>query len=106
MDMPHVSATISRITVFDRDATGSLRPVTIYKRRRRKKKQTRGLRPLERTTRMIADANDRFTSDYTRRHRRSNRKRRDGWLRDFIVNLSRATNKGRKEIKPGRILSW
>ncbi len=106
MDMPHVSATINRITIFDRDAAGHLKPVTIYKRRRGRKKQTRGLRPLERSIRMIADANDRFSSSYLSRHRRSNRKRRDGWLRDITTNLSKAANKGRKEIDLSRVLSW
>ena len=106
MDMPHVSATVRRITIFDRDVTGSLRPVVIYNRRRGKKKQTRGLRPLERTVRMFTDANDRFAREYRYRHRRSNRKRRDGWLRDALSNVTKAGNKGRKELELTRVLSW
>jgi hypothetical protein len=106
MDMPHVRATVRRITVFDRDSMGSLRPVVIYNRRRGKKKQTKGLRPLERMVRTFADANDAFASNYARRHRRSNRKRRDGWLRDALVNWSKATNKGAKEFRSSRVLSW
>jgi hypothetical protein len=106
MDMPHVSATVNRITIFDRDAAGNLQPVTIYKRRRSKKKQSRGLKPLERAVRMLADANDRVAGSYTSRHRRSNRKKRDGWMKDLPINLSKAANKGRKEIKLRRLLSW
>jgi hypothetical protein len=106
MDMPHVRATVRRITIFDRDATGSLRPVVVYKRRRGKKKQTKGLRPVERLVRTVADANDAMASTYRRRHRRSNRKRRDGWVRDALVNLAKAGNKGRKELGVSKVLSW
>ena len=106
MDMPHVRATVRRITIFDRDATGSLRPVVIYNRRRSKKKQSKGLKPFEQVVRTIADANDAVASTYVRRHKRSNRKRKDGWLRDVVVNLSKAGDKGRKELQDTRILSW
>ncbi len=106
MDLPHVRATVRRITIFDRDATGSLRPVVIYNRRSKKKKQTKGLKPIERIVRSLADANDAVASTYVSRHRRSNRKRKDGWLRDALVNLSKAGDKGRKELQDTRLLSW
>jgi hypothetical protein len=106
MDLPHVRATVRRITIFDRDASGSLRPVVIYKRERGKKKQTKGLRPVERLVRAVADANDAMASTYVKRHRRSNRKRKDGWLRDAIVNVSKAGDKGRKELQDTRLLDW
>ncbi len=106
MDMPHVRATVRRITIFDRDATGSLRPVVVYNRRRSKKKQTKGLKPIERLVRTVADANDAMAGTYIRRHRRSNRKRKDGWLRDALVNLSKAGDKGRKELQDTRLLGW
>lgn len=107
MDTPRLSRKIRKITVYDRDATGSLRPVVVFDRRRKKKKkQTRGLRPVERLVRTVADANDAFGSTYASRHRRSNKKRRDGWIRDVAVNVSKAANKGRKELNLSRILSW
>lgn len=106
MDTPRLSRQVRKITIFDRDATGSLRPVVVFDRRRRKKKQTKGLRPIERAVRTVVDANDAFGSTYASRHRRSNRKRRDGWLRDMAVNVAKAGNKGRKELEISRILSW
>jgi hypothetical protein len=106
MDTPRLSRKIQRITVFDRDVTGSLRPVVLFDRRPKKKKQTKGLRPVERLVRTVVDANDAFGSTYARRHRRSNRKRRDGWLRDMVVNYSKAGNKARKELEVSRILNW
>ena len=97
MDLPRLSKQIKRITVFDRDATGSLRPVVVFNRRRSKKKQTKALRPVERLVRTMSDGNDSFAGAYARRHRKSNRKSRNGWLRDLPLNLSRAANKGLKE---------
>src|SRR6185437_9643507 len=99
MDTPRLSTKIRRITVFDRDVTGSLRPVVLFDRRRKKKKQTKGLKPIERLVRSVVDANDAFGSTYAQRHRRSNRKRRDGWLKDMAANISKAGNKGRKELE-------
>jgi Family of unknown function (DUF6312) len=106
MDTPRLSRKIRRITVFDRDATGSLRAVVVFDRRKKRKKQTKGLQPLERLVRTVADANDAFGSSYASRHRRSNRKRKDGWLRDLAVNVTKAGNKGRKELEVSRILNW
>ena len=106
MDTPRLTKTIRKITVYDRDATGSLRPVVIFDRRCKKKKQTKGLRPVERLVRSVADANEAYGSSYAGRHRRSNKKRKDGWIRDLTVNVSKAANKGRKELKLSRILSW
>ena len=97
MDLPRLSKRIKRITVFDRDATGSLRPVVVFNRRRSKKKQAKALRPVERLVRTMSDGNDSFAGAYARRHRKSNRKSRNGWLRDLPLNLSRAANKGLKE---------
>ena len=106
LDTPRLSKTVRRITIFDRDSTGSLRPVVLFDRKRKNKKQTKGLKPIERVVRTIADANERFGSTYLRRHRRSNRKRRDGWLRDMPVNVLRAGNKGLKEYEASRLLTW
>ena len=106
MNVPRLSKTVRRMIAFDRDVTGRLRPVVLVDRRRKKKKQTRGLRPLERMVRTVSNANDAFAGTYARRHRRSNRKRKDGWLRDSLVNVAKAANKGRKKLKVSRILSW
>jgi ribosomal protein L20 len=106
IDTRRLSRSVSRISVFDRDSRGSLRPVVLFDRRKKKKKQTKGLRPVERIVRTVADANDAVASTYARRHRRSNRKRRDGWLRDMLVNVNRAGNKGLKEYEVSRVLSW
>jgi hypothetical protein len=106
MDTPRLSKAIRKITVFDRDATGSLMPVVVFDRRRKRKKQTKGLKPLERLVRSVADGYDRYGSTYAKRHRRSNRKRKDGWLRDIVQNVAKAGDKSRKKLDPSRVLIW
>jgi hypothetical protein len=104
MDLPRLGKQIQKITVFERDATGSLRPVVVFKRRRSKKKQSRAFKPIERLVRTMSDGNDSFTGSYARRHRKSNRKNRNGWLRDLPLNLSRAATKGMKEYDLVRLV--
>jgi len=86
-----------RITIFDRDAAGGFRPVVVFNRRRGKKRQAKALKPLERAVRTLSNSNDSFASSYASRHRKSNRKHRNGWLRDLPLNLSKAATKGLKK---------
>jgi hypothetical protein len=104
MDLPRLSKQVRKITVFDREASGSLRPVVVFSRRRKKKKQTKALRPIERLVRTVSDGNDAVAGNYARRHRKSSRKRRDGWLRDLPLNLSRSATKGLREYDLARLL--
>jgi hypothetical protein len=106
MDVPRLSKQVRKITVFDREASGDVRPVVVFSRRRKKKKQTKALRPIERLVRTVSDGNDAFASNYARRHRKSSRKRRNGWLRDLPLNLTRSATKGMKEYDIARLLRW
>jgi hypothetical protein len=76
--------------------------ILVYRvERKRKKKGTRGLRIFEKILRRGASANETMASDYLERHKRSSGKRRDGWLRDFPVNVFRAQQKSLKRLKLG-----
>jgi len=39
------------------------------------------------------------SGEYISRHDRSNRKKRDGWLRDYVFNLARANREGMKKLR-------
>lgn len=72
----------------------------VVKKKKKKKKQSKGLAKIwERATRRGAKANKSISDTYLRRHRRSNRKRRDGWMRDWSYNWNRASRKGGKKFK-------
>jgi len=91
---------IDRITLV---ALGTARgeTETLYKAKKRKKKKkgSRWLRPFERMQRRTLDAQEAFFRDANRRHRKSNRKRRDGWLRDGGDNTMKSSRKAFKKIR-------
>jgi hypothetical protein len=94
---------IKRITILKSDSAAGAESIgdrVVVKRKRKRKKQSKGIvRILERATRRAAKANEITNDNYLDRHRRSNRKRRDGWLRDLGYNWSRANRKGSKKFK-------
>lgn len=105
MDLPRLSKSVQRITVLERDSTGELSSVVVFERRKKGKKGSRAVRPLEKIARSIADANEAYATSYRDRHKKSNRKRRDGWMRDFPVNITRAGRKGFRKFSVTRFLS-
>lgn len=76
----------------------------VVKKKRKKKKQSKGVMKLfERLARRSADANGSTSDSYLSRHRRSNKKRRDGWMRDYGYNWVRANRKGGKKFKISKL---
>jgi hypothetical protein len=99
MDIPGVSKSIRRIAVLQRDPSGRLVPVVVYRRDRSTKKGTRGFKIFERATRRIVEAQRSVADSYLSRHDKSNVKRRDGWIRDLPFNLVRSGEKARRALK-------
>ena len=105
MEMARITKSVRRVTMLQRDDLGNLRPVVLFSRGRRKKnKSTAAVQPFEQMTRSLAEASDAATRTYLRRHKRSNRKRRDGWVGDAQTNLLRAGTKALKQIQPARLV--
>ena len=84
---------IKKITVVASDSKE-----TLYKSSKKKRKISRWLRPLERGERRATNALATFSDTLLRRHKRSNRKRRNGWLRDGTLNLVKAERKAFKKL--------
>lgn len=97
---------IKRITILkasDAAGHGQVGGMVI-KKKRKKKKQSKGLVKIwERVARRSAKADQKSADTYLSRHRRSNRKHRDGWLRDLGYNWARSRRKGNKELKLSKI---
>ena len=106
MEVPRLDSSVRSVTILQKDADGALRPVVVYKRSGKKKKTTKALRPVERLARQLVDAQARAADSYRARHDKSNEKKRDGWLRDFPVNVFRASERGNRAIKLNRLLSF
>jgi hypothetical protein len=106
MDIPRVSKSVQRVTVLRKDPSGQVVAVTLYRKGQSRKKQSRWLKFAEKTTRHLADAQMKSGQSYLSRHSRSNTKKKDGWVRDYPVNVLRASRKGTKALKLNRLFSF
>ncbi|MGO9432636.1 DUF6312 domain-containing protein [Rhodoblastus sp.] len=96
MQILNLGKSIRKVSIVKPGGSGV---VVIHRgKRSRKKKQSWELRPFERVSRRFADANLASAKSYAKQHRKSNRKKRDGWLRDMPDNMMRAGSKGLKEL--------
>jgi len=70
--------------------------VKLLPQRRRKRRSKGLLRTWERLVLQRAKARAAAAQDYQKRHEHSNRKHRNGWLRDLSYNLIVAARRGSK----------
>ena len=98
----NLGKSVARITIIRSDESGQSIPTVIYRKKRSRKKGSPGLRTLEKITRNMMNAQSTSSDKYLSRHKRSNRKRRNGWLRDMGTNMARAHSKGMKKLRPSR----
>ena len=91
---------IKRVIILQSDGSGGVAPTTVYEKskKRKKKKGSLGFRELERAVRGVGEAQQAFTDELLRRHRRSNRKSRDGWVRDLGPNVFKAGQKSMRKL--------
>ena len=68
----------------------------------RKRKQTKSIRPMERGMRKVMRRQLDFAQIYLARHERSNRRQRDGWLKDLPRNVFRAMRDSNLSARPVR----
>lgn len=89
---------IARITAVHLEG-GQQTSKTLYKAEKKKAKVSRWVRPIERSQRRMLEAQQVFGEELLARHKRSNRKRRNGFLRDGGMNLMRAQRKALKRLR-------
>jgi hypothetical protein len=93
------SVTIISPEAWKGETPNAAASVEVYREEKGKKKQTRGLRGVGKFSRRLAEAVSTMSDNYLERHDRSNEKRRDGWARDYSVNVFKANQKGMKKLK-------
>ena len=90
--------------VEDSKTNDGVRVLVIKKSKKSKNKRSRGTKLIERGFRRIADSQGTGLGSYVKRHRKSNSKKRDGWIKDMPINVFKANRKARKKLKPMKIL--
>jgi hypothetical protein len=92
---------VKRVTIL-RKQPGEEQPrseVVFRAKKSSRKRQSASLSWLESFVNEAARATSTGVNTYVERHSRSNRKRRDGWLRDLPDNLWVATSKGKRRFR-------
>lgn len=84
---------IKRITVIGEGGTSQ-----VFKDKKKKRKSTRMLRPLEKVARRVLEAGNEMTDQALDRHNRSSRKKKDGWMKDLMKNTMKANQKAVKKL--------
>ena len=89
---------IKSVTVLQSDEDFGGVPETLYgsspgKRKKKKKKQARVLKPYEKMIFSVAKKYDKASKEYRDRHEKSNRKKKNGWIKDFAKNYSKSYGK-------------
>lgn len=93
-----MSRFVKRVTIVSTTGTSAGQSQVLYKKKKKKRKVSKWLKPFEKGQRRMLEAMDAYSNNRLSRHNRSNRKRKNGWMRDFVLNEARATNKGYKKI--------
>ncbi len=82
---------VKRIVIPQAQGLGPAAGSYVMKGRKRKhKKLSKSTTLFEKIARRTARVQRAISNDYLVRHNRSNRKKRDGWLRDLGYNIFRA----------------
>ncbi|NER04431.1 MAG: hypothetical protein F6K17_18360, partial [Okeania sp. SIO3C4] len=63
------------------------------KKKKTKKKQSSTLSPIEKTVFSLAKMTDKATTAYRDAHEKSNNKKKNGWIKDFPKNSTKAASK-------------
>lgn len=95
---------VRRVTVLAPDEGGSLTPVRTLKNKKKKRKNSRGMKMTERNVRIFNDALRAYADEMDARHDKSSRKKKDGWLRDNRKNMMKASRKSMKKLRKIRFV--
>ena len=89
---------IKSVTILQSEDDFGGTPETIYgkspsKGKKKKKKQSKALKPYEKLVFSMAKRYDKASKEYRDRHEKSNRKKKNGWIKDFAKNYSKSYGK-------------
>jgi Family of unknown function (DUF6312) len=88
---------VRSISGLETDHFGRLRSFRIYRKKAKKKRKISWLlRPQEKALRRRAVAESTFADEYLRRHEKSAKKKRNGFLKDMPTNMESAYRKAFK----------
>jgi hypothetical protein len=104
MEMPRLSKSVVKAVRLEKDHSGALTPIVIYKKPlAKKKKGTPGFNLMDKSLRRMVNAQKAFLDTYINSHAQSNAKKKDGWVIDLAPNLMMASRNGVKKLRLNRL---
>lgn len=100
MDLPRPPKSVRRITLLQIGAAGEVKSLTLYRDRStgRQKRGSPLLHEVERLIYTIVRAEQAVVNAYVSEHKKSNRRKSDGWLQDLPSNVAKAGKKGLDQL--------
>ena len=100
MQVVRLQQIVDRVTLLQTGPGGQVTPVTLCTKDRKKKKRTSApLRPLETLAERMINAQKAFADNFDKRFKSSRRRRTNGWLFDMGTNFARAGNEAAKKLR-------
>lgn len=87
-----------KITVLKPNQFGNLEGEVIYSKKKKAKKELRGLGPIQKVARRLVKSEKKFITNYLEKHDKSRTKKRSGWVKDFSYNILKSQQKAVKSI--------
>lgn len=94
-----MSRFLRRITIVTTSGPRRGHTRVAFKGKKRRKKGTAWLRPLERIQRRMLRAANTYWADALRGHNKTARKRQIGWISDMNFNQLKAANKAYRKLE-------
>ena len=98
MEPIRVDSIVETITILRAQPEGGYE-IQRLKEEGKRKKQSKSLARTEKSVRKLVKIQRRMADIYLARHDRSNRRKRDGWVKDLGKNLGNAFRKGSRKPK-------
>ena len=90
---------VKKVMVVETGDDGRRTVTTVYEKSRPKKNMTPSMKGVESVVTGASSGLRTFAEDYMERHQESNRRKSDGWVRDFPYNVYCAVNKAAEKLR-------
>lgn len=98
-ERPRFNRSVVRVVRLQQTPSGETAAVVLYKSGRKGPRISSEYRGIHKRFVRLMEGHDTFIDEYKKRHHQSNARKKDGWMKDFRKNVSKAFRAGRKRAK-------
>lgn len=90
---------VKKVIKIETDEDGRRSVTTVYQKSRPEKEMSPSFKGFEKVVRGATDGLRVFADTYKDHHQESNRRKSDGWMRDFAYNVYRSASKASDKLR-------